>query len=437
MDHSVWEEVYQRFDPEKPAQKAEWRALRPQGPSGDILKNLEASFDESRILLIGTIGTGKTTELLQIAEQRATEDFVVILDLVQHFGEVVGDAGALQQIAPWEVCFLSALAVIRAAEDWAGHQWAQKSLNELGAAWSDIAGTAYETPTPDIDIADVAKSVALLGSMVVNGSKAMSGALQQLASIVKWKLPLGLGKKSLPDQDGKVRRLLNATNHVIGELQQTYGRRVLLVIDGLDRVKPERASELFVDSDLIGRMDCREIVTAPFRHSMELVAIRQFEPFTLVNVPVLDQKNPSIPGEGIEFFYELFAKRTKDLTQEILIGGEDLKKLAYYSGGRARDFVRAIRMLARRCYVAESEQASSEQIDEVLREARLLLEQGLNRGDIDLLRMVQEDKEHRLPDDERIWALLNLWRLLPYPNESEWYYPHPLLTLGVLKTKTG
>jgi hypothetical protein len=43
------------------------------------------------------------------------------------------------------------------------------------------------------------------------------------------------------------------------------------------------------------------------------------------------------------------------------------------------------------------------------------------------------DPAHLLPDEESVEDLLDSFYLLPYPNESEWYYPHPLLTMHLVK----
>ncbi|MFT3776198.1 MAG: hypothetical protein QM820_63450 [Minicystis sp.] len=113
----VWLDVYNRFDPFQPAAEHVWRADRPRSPAGDIIKLLRGPFDGVRVLVTGTTGTGKSTELLRIAEARSSEDFVVVLDLQKHFSEVVGDEQALRNISSWEVIFLAGLAVVRAAKE--------------------------------------------------------------------------------------------------------------------------------------------------------------------------------------------------------------------------------------------------------------------------------------------------------------------------------
>ena len=60
---------------------------------------------------------------------------------------------------------------------------------------------------------------------------------------------------------------------------------------------------------------------------------------------------------------------------------------------------------------------------------------GLNRGHMEILQAIAADPEHRLPRDELAKKLLTTGALLPYPDGSEWYYPHPLLMIRFLRVK--
>jgi hypothetical protein len=42
-----------------------------------------------------------------------------------------------------------------------------------------------------------------------------------------------------------------------------------------------------------------------------------------------------------------------------------------------------------------------------------------------------------LPDDDVVAEMLDLCLILPYPNESEWFFPHPLLLKVKLPTASG
>jgi hypothetical protein len=72
-------------------------------------------------------------------------------------------------------------------------------------------------------------------------------------------------------------------------------------------------------------------------------------------------------------------------------------------------------------------------VTKVLDETRRLLETGLDEGHIEVLEGLMADPRHRIPSDGKARELLTYGQLLPYPNESEWYYPHPLLTMHLLR----
>jgi hypothetical protein len=159
------------------------------------------------------------------------------------------------------------------------------------------------------------------------------------------------------------------------------------------------------------------------RHHPAASAVPRFQLQPLVNEPVLDQHDPALPGPGRPFFTELFRLRTEDLGSASLIEPRLLDHLAFYSGGRARDFVKMIRLVAQEAWQADVDAATDDIIDSVIDQERRLLETGLHRGHIDVLEAVMRDPDHRLPEDDLVWELLTLSRLLPYPDHSEWFYP--------------
>lgn len=162
----IWKQVYERFDPFLPAAQEAWRAERRRSPAGDIVQLLGAPFDGTRVLVTGTTGTGKSTELLRIAEASTRTDFVVVLDLQRHFSEIVADEQALQDISSWEVVFLAGLALVRAvAEPLSNAPIPEEYLKNLDAAWKKAA-KASGTPEPQaqIDIGALAKGMIVTAS---------------------------------------------------------------------------------------------------------------------------------------------------------------------------------------------------------------------------------------------------------------------------------
>jgi len=435
-----WREIYRRFEPEKPA-KAEWRAERPESPIQHIERSLDSKLGERQVFFMGSVGTGKSTELLRLAEARQLKDFVVYLDLVRHFEEVVADAPALYRVSAWELCFLAAVAIWRAAEEQLNHQWEPALGKRLMTTWRRVAEATGEISTASNATLDV---TALGRAMAVQASAALGGPVGAGLSLLvgatsgpRWQLPLGVASKVLPDQDAAMQGLLESVNEIIMEVQKQY-RPLLLVIDGLDRItEPSRVKALFVESGLFSRLACTLVVCGPnLRSDLTAPLIRRFEIKVLPNEPVLSHDEPANPdrcGPGIAFFRHVFRNRVLDIDAEDAIPMALLDQLAYYSGGQVRMFIKLVRSLAQEAVIDKIEQATVKQVEAALKEQRHLLEMGLHRGHIELLEKVIEDPEHRLPDDERVWKLLAGLQLAPYPNESEWYYPHPLLMLSLLR----
>lgn len=441
----IWKEIYARFEPEKPAD-AQWRADRPESPIRRIEGMLDANLGHRQIYFMGSVGTGKSTELLRLAEARQAKDFVVYIDLVRHFEEVVADGPALYRVSAWELCFLAAVAIWRAAEELLGHKWDAERGQRLMSAWGRVANATGETTTasPKLDLGELARSMAVQASAIMN--PAVGAGLTLLAGAVKggprWELPLGVGTRTLPDQDSAMQALLEAVNDIIMDVQSNY-RRLLLVIDGLDRITdPDRVKSLFIDTALFARLACTLVVCGPnLRSENHAPLIRRFQIRVLCNEPVLDHDHPDDPrrtGPGIAFFRAVFRQRVADLDAGPLISEELLDRLAYYSGGQARMFIKLVRSVAEAAVIDKSAEISKAHVEAALDEQRRLLEMGLHRGHLDLLTKIRDDPDHRLPDDERVWRLLAGLQLAPYPNESEWFYPHPLLTLSLLKpTRPG
>lgn len=437
--------IYRRFDPIEPATDPVWRAPRPHSPVGRIVQRLDLPFADPRILLAGTVGTGKSTELLRLREARAGKELVLLLDLHRQFASVMGDGEAIQRVEAWEVVFLVGLAVLGAAREVLPYPVPPQHVADLQQAWERVADATGTPRTTEVDLGKMASDMVTAGSVLVPllvasapvalGVAAAVGAVKAIAGGIRHMVPIGRSGKTLPDSDDAMQTLLGAVNVLIGHVQ-THHQRIVLLIDGLDRIRDEdRALALFLRSELLGQLSCRTVVCAPFalRSAPVAAAIPRFDTVVLANEPVLDKANPERHGPGIVFFTEMYRLRTQDLQAPDAIGHELLERLAYVSGGRARDFVKLVRGVAERAWTADVTIATPTIVEEVIDEARRDRERGLDVGLLGVLRAVMADALRQLPEDVRARKLLDWGHLLPYPNESEWYYPHPLLTLHLLK----
>lgn len=446
----IWETVYQRFDPERPPQDPAWHVPREQRSMKSVLRALDRPHASPRILLPGTIGTGKTTELQHLALGRASSEFVVVLDLDRHFQEIVGDPAALLNVSSWEVCFLAALYILREAKARLGFDLPDQHIKDLERNWARLAQAAGETTSaPQIDLGKAlstllgvaSKAAPLAGPKGAAAAPALKAA-SAAAATVRWQIPMGLGRKAVSDQDAAVQSMVIAVNIALNLVRAACPeQRILLVIDGLDKIQDiERATELFISSRLIAQLECCLLVACPFalRHHASLSTLGFTKVPPLMNEPVMLQEDPSRRGPGITFFCDLFGARVKDLKEpDSLIPRASVEELAYYSGGRARDFVKFVRVLSELAWDEDAETATKALVDEALDDIRRERELGIHRGHIKLLRTVMEDPEHRSPDEPLTRELFQYSLLLPYSNGSEWFYPHPLLQIHMLRPTSG
>lgn len=159
----------------------------------------------------------------------------------------------------------------------------------------------------------------------------------------------------------------------------------------------------------------------------------RFDPFLPAAELAWCADRPWSPA-GVDFFCDVFRGRIADFGAEDLIPDGLLRRLAYYSGGRARDFMKLVRALAEQGWIEDVPAATPVLVDRVLDEARRLMETGLDVGHIEVLEKAAANPQHRLPADSVARELVDYGKLLLCPDGSERYYPHPLLTMHLVRT---
>lgn len=428
----LWTQIRQRFDAGSPPADSRWRVDRTDREIYALRSQLNLP-EAGKFLMAGTIGSGKSTELLHLAEARKLRNLVVHFDLYQHLQEVISDPAALATLDPWELIALIGLAVCRAASA------LPQGLTTIPVAEFEDAWRALlpEDEARKLKIGELLKTLTVTASMLADGG-AVLATLASVGGALDWKIRIGRRKKSAVDQDPKVRRLVNAVVAIIEAAAAVdRGRPVLFLLDGLDRLgneHEERARILLVKSTLWRRLPCHMVMLAPFalRHSPLFADVDAgLQPLTFLNERVLDEETPDDPsrlGPGIRFFRDLFAARVADLAEPgALLTDELLVRFAWHSGGRARDFVTFIHQAAGFAYLAEAPAITEDMVDKAIDKRRRILGTGLYQPDYELLKQVRRAPHAPLPRHPSVDVMLKTARLLPYRNDPEWFFPHPLL----------
>ncbi len=430
-----WEVLWDRFDPGRPPERSAQRAPRTSGPAAALLRDLERPLGTPRLLLCGTPGVGKSTELMRVGEARGADDLVVLVDLATFFESAVGDVAALQRLTSWEIGLVIALALIHAGEGMPGFAWDPKLLTALGRAWKALAERVGDS---EPDVQALARRMPVLTSGGGRGAGLSAAGSPQQAS--SWPMGLGTGRVELSPQDPRIRTLAGLLRRLVDGLR--VFRPVLLLLDGLDHVHDEaRLRHLLFESPLISELPCGQVLAAPFalRRGDVNRAVGRYTVQTLYNEPVLDPAAPAHHGPGIELFGEIFHRQAGDITElpDEVLEEPLLRRLAYHSGGRLRDFAHSMRLLAERAWDEDLHVVPPTLVAQVLDERRRSLEAGLHSGHIAMLRGVVLDQSHGLPADGEAQTLLSDGRLLVYSGETEWYFPHPLLLLQRVRLRVG
>lgn len=438
---AFWRAVHEAFDPIVPVTDPALRAEREPryNPLLELDRRLRLPILPMCYGVAGGVGSGKSTELLAAAARLTDDALVVLVDLWQHFETSVRDPGALDHLQPWELLGLLGLGVLRAGSERFGHAWGDER-DELGRAMQ--AFRAQEPGGPKFDVARLTGGLAVLaGGSVAGVAKVGLDLLKATADASAWNWPIGLRDRTRSsDQEPQVRRVLDATNRIIEALRSTYRRKLVLVVDGLDRVRvPATFEDLFVESSLLRELSCDVVVSTELslvhRYRSRLRITKTFE---LTNIPVARPEDPSTVGAGTAFFRDLTQRRLGALgipAPADALPPALVDRLAWCSGGRLRDFMSLVRELAIQGLIHRVGAIPPEIADGVIDDLRREKEGGLNTSEIAELQKVLDDPHHRLPGGEVALGLLDKHLLLAYPNESTWYLPHPALTLKLLEIK--
>lgn len=448
---AYWREVHDRFDPQAPPAREAWVVDRPDSPILEIADKLRLPFGTGQFLIGSTPGTGTTTELQRLRRLVEHESHLVVaLDLQRHFSETVRDLSALQEITPQEVLLLVGLAVVEATHRRLGRALAPERVAALEQAWRRVLDDA--APGVEIDVGKLAPTLAR--SLMGIGASALDGGVSQALTVgaavaggvssgIRWPFRFGGGHLARSDQDSVSQDLYAAVAEIIGDVQQLYDKRVILLLDGLDRIETAAVTRgLFVRSRLIGQLPCSVVASAPIslRHGLDTTLVAPFVYRVLPNVPVLSRAapaDPHQPGTGLQTLEQLYRVRTADLAGDFGLLDAHVRHLAWCSGGHVREFVTLMREVASRAWLDDVPRSRDDDVAAAIDQLRLDKERGLRQSHVRVLAQVLADPTAPLPDDEAVDDMLRTRRLLPYANGSEWFFPHPTLASKLASVPSG
>lgn len=145
-------------------------------------------------------------------------------------------------------------------------------------------------------------------------------------------------------------------NGVVAYAEEKFGKKILIVIDDLDKMAPKQAEELFYGySTVLTGLDCNLIYTMPralmFSDKYQWI-IRFYDNDIKIPNIALFERGGNRNDASWKIMREIVEKRLKEqrLPLQTLISEEALELAIEMSGGVIHDFIRIIRESAVNAY---------------------------------------------------------------------------------------
>jgi len=406
---STLEQVLQFFDPRKPLfdhqDLQHWFVDRPYSPRESLRILLTTREEPQKILFVGHRGNGKSTEIAKLCEELGPTFEPVLFHALDATGRTNLEYEDLMLAIVTRTirqCIDSNLARRPLLEP-VGERWQQFRL-----WWRQmIAGTGISSAETEISLgAELALSLA----------KVEVGVKQSTETREVLKLQVN---RQMPE-------LLSYLNWVIEEAETRSGRKLLLVVEGLDKIDLGAARDIFRDhAPTITAPKAHMIFTFPLalRHSEEFYTVRtafsntQFLPNFCINKP----RSAETDAVGRENLRRLVLARAA----ETFFESAALDDLVFLSGGLPMILVELVQSAALFAIGRKAARIEKVDVNRAAREARHNLFAPLTSEERRVLRDRHADRA--FSNDPVEQRLIFMGSLVEYPNEVQWCDAHPLL----------
>jgi len=328
-DSKTLDSAYASLDPLREAWSAGYYVRRPDECEVHAALREDDSADDKTIL-VGMRGSGKTTELRRLAAELGQDHVVIYID-AQH-------AMNLTDIHDADLLILIGAEVLRARGD------VSEGFEGL-RAW-------YEE--------------RLFQQMGIGEEDSLSQKCKRIGKKIALELPNRvLARRQV---ESGLAELLESLNSALEALRTWTEKRVLVIVDGLDRAyDPGQLKQVFAQPALQS-VACRMVYAAPWflLHDHEfMIASAAFTRCCKLHNIKLYEADGNAYGPGWEMLREVLARR---IAPELMRAGA-IERLIEYSGGVIRELLILAReavLLARR----ERDQVIEADVERVVERAR-------------------------------------------------------------------
>jgi len=398
----VFDPIYQ---PQDASEGDGGRSYVPEIHEG-YRRQLEAALDlndNAKLLVAGQPGCGKTTLLLNLAAMLRREGRVVaFVDLEAQT--------AVQDLDPAEM-YLAALAELLAQ---AGEGLAAATLDECRASLVKLV--------PDEGLAAEPAGLEAATRRVLSRVRSDTALRQQLRLSMK------------PGTEDDPLLLLS------GVLQALEEHRPVVILDGLDKLPPERASKTFLDDKR------KPMAEAPGAAILTIPLSVVYEPtFNVLSGRYNNADSAVLPAvrlwdfdaatgkrsrseAGIEILRRIISARVDPIDPQIVMP-EAVERAIEGSGGNIRELARLLQASVVKAYVRRGEFIERQDIEAAIADQRESFRRAYDPAFHALLQRVRVESRLDESSDVAKRLLYGLW-VIEYRNGSAWYsLPEPVAQL--------
>ncbi len=440
MDLETWKSLYNLFNPTQRLELSDQDLYvsRPGSVAETIAADLRLDLEpEGKWVVCGSMGSGKSSELVHLGALLEDSHAVVGVDLLE-------SVGGVDLIQPSEVMFLIGAAAVRTAKEVLDHQVDKKLVEKLLTAFKGLLSSEGHT----VDLGKLLQGVALFAAnLAAPGAGAAVGAATGAAGAAAGALgekakttirrTSKLGGLTRPVKEGEpdFERLREAVDDILDDV--SAHRPPVVLVDGLDKIQElGTIRDLFASHRILALPRAQVVYAGPITLMLNAewqAAGGAFKRGRLTNVVIqqpdlewVQLSDESLEAGG-EAMHNVVRRRLErlGLAQSRVFESGALPVLTQASGGLVRDLIQLVNRAVRRALHDSEEKIGVATAEAAVVEFRKEYEVTLNTRRVDELIKVRNRGE---PSGEDVGHELLLWGyVLPYQNGRVWFERHPIL----------
>ncbi len=362
------------------------------------------------LLLFGHVGSGKTTELRQYAQQLSASGNYYVVDV-----DVMGklDRNNLQ--------FSETMLVM-----------AERLTEQLGqdgfTISSDALEPVYQWFRHIEQSGDEHRELAASISGEMSAGISLPGLFKLLNKITST-AKTGSSRKTAWREEVRNRfsELATAFNQLIAEAEQALAqaanvphKRILFILDGTDKMKSEDTARFFVqDAEQLLALQTFVIYTAPLYLKYQGSLVGRLQDLVLPMIKLQDKTGaPYVPG--VQAMRELLLRRA---APQLFQSEAVIDRLIDLSGGHPRELLRLLQL----CCEYADDVIGSTALDQAANQLAADFRRFLTKEDYELLVQIDAESSHQ-GTSEQTQNLLYKLALMEY-NDGSWRRSHPAVRL--------